>query len=210
MGLKMWPTDSDGLDQQINEAARVLTDGSPGADFKARVLARIDEQSEGPARTRHHGPIRNLGGTWSQSRFVLIGTSVAVTTAAIVIAIVLRPSSPAPAPVVSSFATGEARAEARRPAAPIAAAVTPSPRLVARPSQAMELLQTEAATPTDIGPEAASPDLAVDLAPLQPAPIDIASLQVDVTPQPTPIVVEDLSVQSIHVFALDALEVFNQ
>jgi hypothetical protein len=204
----MRPTDSDGLDQQINEAARALTDGSPRADFKARVLARIDKQGGGLAETGHNASVWSLGGAWAQSRFALIAASVAVAGAAIAISLHIWP--PPPAPIVSSSAPAVARVGAQPPAAPIAAVVKPSPQLVVRPSQPTALPQTEAATPIDTGPEAASPDLAVNIAPLQPASIDIAPLQVDIIRQLMPIGVEDLSVQAIHVLPLDAQDVLNQ
>src|SRR6266436_9567865 len=101
----MWLTDSDGLDEQIDAAARTLTDGSPRADLKALVLARIDERGMCPSQAGRSGSIRSLDGMWSQSRLALIGTSLAVT-AGIAMAILLHPSPPPPAPVVLSSATG--------------------------------------------------------------------------------------------------------
>jgi hypothetical protein len=44
--MAMWPDDKDqgaAIDAAIDEAARQMTDGAPGSDFRARVLARIGE-----------------------------------------------------------------------------------------------------------------------------------------------------------------------
>jgi hypothetical protein len=41
--MAMWPDDPDPVDAAIDEVARQMTDGMPGANFRTRVLARIGE-----------------------------------------------------------------------------------------------------------------------------------------------------------------------
>jgi hypothetical protein len=53
--MTMWPDDGGNgaqIDAAIDEAARRITDGAPGVDFKARVLARLGEREPGSDRRR--------------------------------------------------------------------------------------------------------------------------------------------------------------
>jgi hypothetical protein len=42
--MTMWPDDNDRIDAAIDAVARHMTEGAPGADLRARVIARIRER----------------------------------------------------------------------------------------------------------------------------------------------------------------------
>lgn len=140
----MLPIDDD----KIDEAARSLTEGAPGADVRARVLARIDQA---PRRT----PIG--------SRLLAIAAIAAVVVAAVI----YRTHAPMSTPTEVA-------------PAPAAALSSPAPDQ-STDSQGGTFVST-----------------------LEPEAIVIPPIEVAELVGPTPIVIDELTVEPILMGAIDA------
>lgn len=185
-------------DDRIDEAARELTRGKPGGDFRARVIARIDE---GPAKAGHY--------VW---KWTLVPTTAAVAIALVIFmswmeAPIVRPGTTA----TSDLRLQPELPEIRIKPDPTNVASMPAINVSGDPvAERLEIARTASAE----GTTAKGPDRATALfeeAPrpagfesLEPQPLGIAEIQIGALEPPDPVVVEALSVSPLEVGALDA------
>jgi hypothetical protein len=186
--MAMWPDDEEHgtrIDPAIDAAARQMTDGVPGADLKARVLARIGER-ESSSRG------------W---RLAWILSPAAV--AAIILLIVIGRSfygrdhqveSPAPQPPV----TAAVKQQPASTTASVRPDTTPVTRVRSKPDAGYGLDANR--TRTQSTPS--------EIAALVPAPLDVESIRVSALPPADSIRVAPLeAIEPIDVEPLAAPEI---
>jgi hypothetical protein len=183
------PGDDDRIDRAIDEVARQMTAGSPGADLKARVLARIGEPR----------PV------W-RSPWIL----APIATAAVVLLIVLAwpHQGPDDAERATAAVTPPSRAAQRPPVAPAPAQTAQSNSATA------ETARTPRAVPTAVRhrpvryPATAAPSTIDALA---PPPLEVASIQLSALPDADSIHIDPLeAITSIELAPLGPLDVDDQ
>ena len=171
-------------DDRIDEAAREVTRGTPGGDFKARVLERIERE----------GDATNAGRAWTRG---LLWIAPAAAAAALLVAVAIYRTNPA-SPVQTIEAPGGGSAEIRlRPDPTIVSPTIAAPAMLA-PEIAREVRTTPDATDAMSNVDTVSEDTdAIAFEPLAIGPIEIAAVEnVDT-------VIEPLTLSDIDVPALD-------
>jgi hypothetical protein len=172
----MW---DDAVDRVIVEVAREMTAGAPGADLRARVMARIDETRTPRARARH-GARGFQPGAW---RAALAAAAMALFGSVVYHQIAAGPRGPAlrtyPATSEADVrrpgppgpgATGSAGPAATATSTTIVTAGPKRPALLSRVAIAPSPIDALAPPPLALAPLAVDTDLSA--APLDVAPID--------------------------------------
>ena len=179
----MWAEDHDRLDSVIDAVTREMTAGTPGAEFRARVLARIREP-------------RLL---W-RSRWVLLPLAV---TAIVLLAVALYDGRPihrdAGSPAARSGTRQPSSVPAESTTVVIGSSATKAPRAHATHQDAGTGLGVRGTAPR-VRPTA-SPS---ELDELAPPPIAVDSIAVDRLATPEPLTVQHLEISSIALAPIDA------
>jgi len=179
----MWAEDHDRLDSVIDAVTREMTAGTPGAEFRARVLARIREPQS----------------LW-RWRWVLLPPAA---TAIVLLAVALYDGRP----IHRDAAPAAARPGTRQPGSVPVESTT-----VAIGSSATEAPPAHA-THRDAGTSAGGRGTAPGLRPtassseldeLAPPPIAVDSIAVDRLATPEPLTVQHLEISSIALAPIDA------
>src|SRR5438093_1259835 len=180
----MWAEDHDRLDSVIDAVTREMTAGTPGAEFRARVLARIREPQS----------------LW-RSRWVLLPLAA---TAIVLLAVALYDGRP----IHRDAASPAARSGTRQPGgssvpAESTTAVNRSAASEAPPAPSSHRGAGASAGERGAAPRVRATPSSSELDELAPPPIAVDSIAVDPLAIPDPLTVQHLEISSIALTPID-------
>jgi hypothetical protein len=192
--MSMWPDDNDRIDAAINAVARHLTEGAPGADLRARVIARIRERRPVWRSPWVLSPLAlaavllvavALDQRWLANR--------ADTSAREARSELSGRGEDSQSPARQTAPAGAAHPE--EPGPPVQADAAPASPFVPQP--VAERRHREKPDSRRTHPPAAATTMTSDIDALAPPALDVGSIAVDRLARPEPLAVQPLEITSI-------------